>query len=470
MDQSTFNHKPSSVTRTLVALVAVFVLLHLAGTNDLLSNLTRPVVIGLVKLLGVAAQDAGQELILGRLRVPWTRDCAGVNILTMLWAITLWSNRADPFTFRYWVRIIAAAPAALLANIARIFTLLAYRYLLFPAVETPQLHYFIGFLWLIPCLPFFVPRGGRSPSCYLLETLYLVVGLSLVSPFVSAPGGNLVAASLLLLLAQAKYTPKGALLPGLVWITSAIFIAAASMESFWIPWLLLCPWFCEPKQVRSPLRLLLVLGTIPLVSMHSMGQWLIAGAVLLEIRSLVLSKSAIAETSEIIGDVLSWKAHAASAGLCIMLVFPFIASSATGLLRPSVRPPSGVMWRLVAVNTYEVRLIGQPGDIHLMWYGPSGDGRHHTLPVCMRYRGIELKPVVNEKAVMTDGNMWMYEFFIHQDELLLDYRTYLTRTFWPWSPAGVHLITSASTKSIGAKEFARQSLLLVKELHSLTGG
>jgi hypothetical protein len=122
---------------------------------------------------------------------------------------------------------------------------------------------------------------------------------------------------------------------------------------------------------------------------------------------------------------------------------------------------------MLAANTYEVHLIGQPTDIHLVWYGPSGDGRHHTLPVCMRYRGIHLKAVKEEPSVMTDGKVWMREFFIHRNELLTEYRSYLARTLWPWSPAGVHLIASGSATSMSAKSFAQQSVILAKELHAL---
>jgi len=81
--------------------------------------------------------------------------------------------------------------------------------------------------------------------------------------------------------------------------------------------------------------------------------------------------------------------------LAVVIVLPFIASTVDALLIPSLHPPSGVMAREVGANTYELHPIGQPRNVELAWYGPSGDGRHHTLSVCMRYRGSNLKPSGN---------------------------------------------------------------------------
>lgn len=459
----------NSLTRTVVALVAVCALLHLAGTNDLVSNITRPLVVGLLNLLGSSAQDAGGELILGRMHVPWTRDCAGVNILTMLWVVTLWANRAEPFSGRYWLRLAFAVPAALGANICRILTLLGYRYLLFPAVETPQLHYFIGFLWVIPCLPLFVPRAGRDFGRYLLETIFLVAALSLLSPFVFAPGGSLVTIATLLLVAESRYCPlqAGRRYAGMAWVLAAVCIAAASMESLWLPWLLLSPWFGQRDLRRAPGRLLLVLGTIPLVAMHPVARWFVVAAAGLEVWTLRKGPSKGAEPDGQRSPAVSFLGLCARGGLVGLLVLPFLSSSLTGMFRSGLRPPAGAMWRVLSVNTYQVRLVGQPGDVELLWYGPSGDGRHHTLPVCMRYRGTELKPSRVESSVMTDGKLWMREFFLQRGALLTDYPAYLRHTLLPWSSAGVHIIASAPVDSLSAKAFADSTMELAVQLNQL---
>ena len=154
-------------------------------------------------------------------------------------------------------------------------------------------------------------------------------------------------------------------------------------------------------------------------------------------------------------------------GLSVLFLTPFIASTLNCLLRPSLRPPPGVMAREVAPNTFDVRLIGQPGGVSLVWYGSSGDGRHHTLAVCMRYRGIQLKPSRVEPSVMTDGKMWMREFFLQRGRLLTDYRAYLWNTLLPWSPAGVHIIASAPADSLSANAFANSTLELAAQLSQL---
>lgn len=462
--------KPGSVTRTGIALMAVFALLQLAGTTDLLSNVTRPIVVGLLKLGGVSAQDGSHELMVGRMSVPWTRDCAGVNILTVLWAVILWANRSEPLSRRYWFRLVLAVPTALVVNIARIFTLIGYRYAFYPSVESPQLHYFIGFLWVIPGLPFFVPRGGRTLGRYFLETLYLVAALALLSPFVPAPGGTLVSLATLLHVAQARYkpvSPAGIRAAPWLWLLAALFIAVAGMESLWLPWLLACPWFMEMRRLRNPVRAFLLLGTIPLMSMHPFGRLLVFAAALHEIYCLWAAGPAADTAPQDPLPRLRFARYAGEAGIALMLVCPFLAPSVAGLTRPKLRPPTGVMARALADNTYQLRLIGQPAEVEMMWYGPSGDGRHHTLPVCMRYRGVELKPSGTEPSVMTDGKNWMREFFLHRGELLTDYRAYLRHTLWPWSPAGVHLISVGPVKNMSASAFARQSLAVARELESL---
>ena len=50
-------------------------------------------------------------------------------------------------------------------------------------------------------------------------------------------------------------------------------------------------------------------------------------------------------------------------------------------------------------------LPGQPDNIGPFWYLPSGSQRHHTLKVCMKHRGIELRPASENSTVMTDGEV-----------------------------------------------------------------
>jgi hypothetical protein len=56
-------------------------------------------------------------------------------------------------------------------------------------------------------------------------------------------------------------------------------------------------------------------------------------------------------------------------------------------------PPSGMMARKIAFNSYQIQMAGQAADISSFWFGPFGDGRHHALVSCMKYRGIDLQEV-----------------------------------------------------------------------------
>lgn len=468
MDQGTPRTIP--VTRTVFALVAMFALLHVAGTRDWLSELTRPVVVGGLKWIGVAATDSAGELLLGRLHIPWTRDCAGLNILTTLWAIILWVNRAEPLSRRYWGRLSLGFPMAFFVNVARIFTLIGYRHAFFPAVESPQLHYFIGFLWVMPCLPFFVPQGERNTGRYLMETLFIVTALSLVSPFVSAPGGSLVTLSTLLLLAKGRFAatlPSNRRLAAVVWIATAAFIAMAKMESLWIPWLVLCPWF-SPSGIRHNASAWgLVLGTIPMVSMHPLARGLVIASALMEIWKLLRARPAVEVSVPAEPPLNRVSAILTPVGLTAIFLLPFGVSVISSLLIPSVRPPAGVMARQLEANTFQLHLVSQPHDVDLDWFGPSGNGRHHTLSVCMRYRGIALRPSGIDPAVLTDGKVWMREFFLQDGRLLTNYPAYLRRTFLPWTPAGVHLIASALADHMSATLFAKSSLELATQVSQL---
>jgi len=104
--------------------------------------------------------------------------------------------------------------------------------------------------------------------------------------------------------------------------------------------------------------------------------------------------------------------------------------------------------------------------VNLAWYEPSRDGRHHTLEVCLRYRGVTLLPTTHG-AVMTDGKSWLREYFLLGDELVLDYRTYLRRTLLPFSRAGVHVIAVGPRAGMSAEAFAAESEVVMRQLVAL---
>src|SRR5210317_757312 len=149
----------------LVIISVIFVLLQLANLTELLSYLSRPLVTETASLFGINAINRGTDIVLGSVLLPWTQDCSGVNTLIILWGVTLWASRNKKPGRLLAIRMILCIPAALIANMLRIFTIAAYRYVFYPAWESEELHYFFGFLWLIPFLFLFIDdfrRMGRS--------------------------------------------------------------------------------------------------------------------------------------------------------------------------------------------------------------------------------------------------------------------------------------------------------------------
>jgi exosortase/archaeosortase family protein len=456
-------HAP--LIRAVVAFGVVFVLLRSAQSVDVLSGLTKPLVVGLLELFGVRAVDEGDQLWVAGVRVPWTGDCAGLNILAVLLALTFWANRSEPFNGKYLVKVAAAVPLAFLANIGRIVTLIAYRVLLFPAVESPQLHYFVGFAWLLPFVGLFLPRRKPGEASRLPGVLQTAAALGLVAPHVGGPGGALVTMCVLLALAHSRFsaprTRSDYLLTG-AWVVAAPLIAIARMESLWLPWLLACPIFL-PRSRRLALTLpLVLLGTIPLAAAHEVLRWII-GAGIVSAVWLWLAPPAEDTAPAARPERFEWFGALV---LGAYLIFPFVATSFPNNRAIREIPPRGAMTRLIEARAFEVRIAGQSRDVGLAWYEPSGGGRHHTLEVCMRYRGVTLRPS-EHAGVWTDGKTWMREFFLLGDDLIPDYRSYVSRTFLPFSQAGVHLIVVGAKTGGSAEAFAAETDVLARQLVGL---
>jgi hypothetical protein len=123
------------------------------------------------------------------------------------------------------------------------------------------------------------------------------------------------------------------------------------------------------------------------------------------------------------------------------------------------------MTRQLTYNSYQLMLPGQPADIRLYWYGAFGDGRHHSLASCMRFRGLILKPVPGQEEVMTGGGMWMRDFFIHEGEFKSSYADYLLASFSPFSSPGIHLILDAPAGAMSAAFFASASDKLARRVY-----
>ena len=454
--------------RTVIAAGLIALAIPLTQSRDLLAEVTRPLVIGVLQLAGISAEDGGEVISVGHLEVPWSRDCDGANLLLLLLALAVWVNRHEPMGRRYWLRLAAMFPAAIAANLLRVLTLIAYRAVAYPAVESPQTHYFIGFIWLIPFLALITPRDRRPLILSLMETSHAAAVVALLAPLSGSPNGTLVSLATVIALSACRGRDDLSgrrLALTLAWIVAGLGIALLNVESFWLPWLLTCPLLFDGKRMLRLPGLICLACTHPLIAMQAWSWGLAALGLALawffregKITSLPAATSVWKKGARFLYPVFF-------AGLAL----PFLASS----LLPATKriawtPPEGVRSRDLGHEGYEVQVPGQPAGIGLACYTAPGRDRHHTVKVCLKYRGIDLAPSKDDDTVMTEGRHWYREFFLQNDELLAGYSAYLKSTFRPRADPGVHLIFVAPCEGFTPAEFAAACARLAEDLHRLS--
>lgn len=418
--------------RTILAALFIAATVHFTQSRDLLVDFTRPVVMTTLRWMGINALDRGDVMAVGRLHVPWTRDCAGINLLLVLVALAVWVNRNELRARVFWLRVLAMVPASLLANVLRVLTLIAYRELAYPGVESPQTHYFIGFVWLAPFVALITPRDARPLSARLMETLHAAAVIALLAPMSGTPNATLVSLASVLSLAgsRARFDPGRAhRWLTFAWMATGLAIALVSVESFWLPWLLLCPLLGK----LTLDRVLIAACTHALVAMQPWSWGLALLGLAWQRRAAPVEATDTPEP--VIRDV-----RQAALAFFACLPMPFLASTLLSLGQQSWQPPATVESRPMPPNGFEIRLPSQPPHIGLACYTAATRDRHHTVRVCLKYRGIEVEPVPGCPAVFTEGKHWFREFFLQDGRLITDYADYVKSTFRPWSAPGVHLI------------------------------
>ncbi len=452
--------------RWLLPVAVVVLLARFSVAKDGFAYFSRPVVIGLINLFGGNAVDHGDTITVGRLEVPWSADCAGLNLLILLLAVAVWMNRHEPMGRRYWLRILLMVPAAAVSNVLRVFMILLYREVLYPAVESPQLHYFFGLVLLVPFSLLAMPKSTRSLSSRIFELLHVAAVIALLAPNAIGAEGAALTIAVVLGLSNCRLPEsfsRARLACFGLWLVSAAGIAFAGMESFWLPWLLLCPFVCDPRWVFSLPGALVTLASHRLLFLLPGGEW----AVWAMIGYAMWRKfSEDQPTPPPAASMTPWSRSGKAAALVAASLFllPFLSSTLLAGKKEVWTPPATATVQTVPGGLL-VALPGQTDEIGLLWYDSQGSERHHKLAICLKYRGIELTPTADVPEVFTDGTHWMKEYYLQGGKLLQSHRDYVISTLGPGSSAGVHLILVSKSSSMSAADFSTRSGQLSQQLY-----
>ena len=440
----------------ILALLAFFV-----PTTLVASALAKPLVLALLQGLGVEAQDLGEAFVVAGLNVPWTRDCAGADLLILLPAIALWVTRHEPLHRSLVIRIACMLPAAILANALRVLTLIGWRLTIAPAVESPQVHYFLGLIWLVPFVALLMPsRSHPLPRC-LLDAIHAAVVIALLPGLQGVPGAWVGMASAVYLLAQSDggrsqlpHVPVWLAL----WVVAGVSIAMLRMESFWLPWALVFPPLLNRGALFSVSGVVLLASTHAILLLLPGVPWLAVGVLLFQVGASILRGESA--TQSVSNPARSWLAWSA-----VLLLMPFLATLWPQAADPACRPPFGVLCRPMKGNSFAVGLPGFPRSLGMVWFGSEGGDRHHSVTVCMKYRGVSLLASDECPDVFTNDTHWYREFFLHDGQLCLSYARYLKHSFRPGSSPGVHLVAVVPKAKFSAEAFNGLACDLAQGIH-----
>ena len=422
-------------------------------------QLTRSLLIGLLQACGIHASGSEAALVIGQLTVPWTRDCSGMNLLVILLALVLWVNRSEKVDRKFALRALAVLPAALLANMLRVLTLIGFRQLLYPAVESPQLHYFIGFIWLVPAVLALAPRGMACA----VETVHAAAVMAWLSPLFMTSGGAGSAIVGMLFLSQCRMR-SDSITPALIaWMAAGLTIGLMGIESLWLPWLLVCPLTAPQGLLRDPRAWLGLAATHPGLTWIQGGQYIVGVAAIAMLwRLMDGGKTTPDEESRRPGNLPS--ALLTQCVVIATLCLPFTASSLLAAVYPPLPPPAALILQETGGQGWELRLPGQDDAIRVVWYAAQNNDRHHSVKVCLKYRGRDLDDVPDEPRVFSDGTNWLREFFIQDGRLLPGYGDYVRATLSARPQPGAHVIFVARQDRISAADFDQRATVLATHL------
>ncbi len=454
--------------RWLLPVLVVVVLARFSVAKDGFAYFSRPIVIGLIDLFGGSAADHGTTITVGRLEVPWSGDCAGLNLLILLLAVAVWMNRREPIGKRYWLRILLMIPAAAIANVARIFMIIGYREIRYPATESPQLHYFFGLALLVPFALLAMPKSPRSFAARVFELLHVAAVIALLAPNADGAEGAALTIAVILGLSHCQMPERlsrARIATFALWVGAAGAIAFAGMESFWLPWLLLCPLVCDPKWVFSLAGGLATLASHRLIFLIPGAEWIVWGIIGYAMWTK-FSHDEKPTPSPTLGNLWSRPEKAVMFATAVLFVLPFLSSTIlAGKKEIWISPKSADIQQIPGGQM--VTLPGQSDEIGVLWYDSQGTERHHKLAICLKYRGVEATPSADMPDVFTDGTHWMREYFLQGGKLLQSHQEYVVSTLGPGSAAGVHLILVTEKASMSAKEFSAEAGRISSRLYEM---
>ena len=449
------------------AIGAVFANTDLA--SEIFGDVTKPIVIGILGLLGVNGEDLGHSMIVAHLEIPWHRDCAGVNLALVLLAVFAWLHRTQVQDRKFWLKFSLLFTAALAANILRVFMLIGYRLILYPEVESPQMHYFLGYLSMIPFALLLLPHHTRAKKYLWFELIYTSSIFGLLSPLLILPGHWVTAIGVIVCLIQTKFVEcirRRALIASTLWLLLAAAIAWIGIESLWLPWLLACPILCRLRWISSPIGVACLATACPifiLIPSHELIAIGIFAAAFLVSHNKTEIK--VFKTHAFQERVSLPIERATCVCLGAAMLFPFI-SSLLFLEKTEASEPPTEVWKMEITGAgYHIRTPEQPKHLSLLWYKPQGSDRHHALEVCLKYRGTILEQT-EYADVQTDGDHWFREYFIVEGELIASHQDYLISTLGFRKNPGVHLIFVAQKAVIDAGEFNKDCIAVANELKS----
>ena len=390
----------------------------------------------------------GEVIRTGRVEVPWTGDCSGMNLLLILLAIGAWVSREQALNRSWILRLLSLIPAAVLANVLRILALTGYRNVAYPAIESPQMHYFIGFVCVAPFALLALPAFRLNSLFLVLQTAAV---MCLLAPHLDLTGGAPTALACVLLLGANRSTPDSKRLLMFLWLFSAGAIFYLGIHSLWLPWTIAFPYTFRGR-LKDLLLLPFTCSVLYLFPGASTLSWIVLA--LYSWRSLTpgtreeKQSDSLATVPGIIG-IASF-----SLPFLLPVLFP-VPSTGTD-------PPAFAAAREIP-GGFELRIPGQPRDIGLVWYQANGSERHHSLRTCLHYRGIELQDS-KESDIHTDGEHWFREFFLAEGKLQSTHGDYVRATLGIRKCPGVHVIIAAPTKSYEKARFEEVSGNLMASL------